>query len=94
MSTTSLKLPQDVKQLVIAAAKHQGISPHAFMVGAIRAAATNAEKRAQFVAGAAAARVEAVESGEGYAAGDVHAYLRAKVHGQPVDKPKATAWRK
>lgn len=94
MSTTSLKLPQDVKQLAISAANHQGISPHAFMVGAIRAAATNAEKRAQFVAGAVVARAEAVESGEGYAAEDVHAYLRAKVHGQSVGKPKATAWRK
>lgn len=94
MSTTSLKLPQDVKQLAITAAKQQGISPHAFMIGAIRAAATNAEKREQFVANAVTARVEAVESGEGYAAEDVHAYLRAKVHGQPLDKPKATVWRK
>lgn len=94
MSTTSLKLPQDVKQLAMTAAKHQGISPHAFMVGAIRAAATNAEKRQQFVAGAVAARAEAVESGEGYAAEDVHAYLRAKARGQPVGKPKATAWQK
>lgn len=93
MSTTSLKLPQDVKQLVASAANRQGISPHAFMVGAIRAAATNAEKREQFVAGAVAARAEAVESGEGYAAEDVHAYLRAKVHGQSVDKPQATVWR-
>lgn len=93
MSTTSLKLPQDVKQLAISAANHQGISPHAFMVGAIRAAATNAEKRQQFVADAAAARAEAVESGEGYAAEDVHTYLRAKVDGQSVDKPKAKVWR-
>jgi predicted transcriptional regulator len=93
MATTSLKLPQDVKQLAVTAASHQGISPHAFMVGAIRAAATNAEKRERFVAGAAAARVEAIESGEGYAAEDVHAYLRAKVQGQSVEKPKAKAWR-
>ena len=93
MSTTSLKLPTDVKQLAITAAKRQGISPHAFMVSAIRAAATNAEKRAQFVAGAVTARADAIECGEGYAAEDVHAYLRAKVHGQSVDKPKAKVWR-
>lgn len=92
MSTTSLELPQDVKQLVIAAAKHQGVSPHAFMVSAIRAAATNAEKRERFVAEATAAKTEAVESGEGYAAEDVHAYLRAKAQGQNVDKPKAVLW--
>lgn len=93
MSTTSLKLPTDVKQLAIAAAKLQGISPHAFMVSAIREAAKNAEKWKQFVAGAVAAKAEAIQSGEGYAAEDVYAYLRAKVHGQPVDKPKAKAWR-
>lgn len=93
MSTTSLKLPQDVKQLAITAAKNQGISPHAFMIDAIRVAATNAEKRGQFVASAIAARTEAIESGEGYAAEDVHAYLRARVRGQFVDKPKAKVWR-
>lgn len=94
MSTTSLKLPQDVKQLAITAAKHQGISAHAFMVGAIRTAATNAEKRDQFVADAVAARTETVDSGEGYAAEDVHAYLRARTHGEPINKPKAKVWRK
>lgn len=93
MATTSLKLPQDVKQLVITAAKHQGISPHAFMVDAIRTAATSAEKRERFVAGAIAARAQAIESGKGYAAKDVHAYLRTKIRGQSVDKPKAKVWR-
>jgi len=39
MATTSLKLPDEVKQLAVAAAKHQGITPHAFMVDAIRVAA-------------------------------------------------------
>jgi uncharacterized protein (DUF1778 family) len=43
MSTTSLKLPEDVKQLAAAAAKEQGVTPHAFMVEAIRAAAAHAE---------------------------------------------------
>lgn len=94
MSTTSLKLPQDVKQLAITAANHQGISPHAFMVGAIRDAATNAEKRNRFVADAVAARAEAIECGEGYAAEDVHAYLRARTQGEPVKRPEAKVWRK
>jgi predicted transcriptional regulator len=94
MSTTSLKLPQDVKQLAVTAAKHRGISPHAFMVGAIRTAATNAEKRDQFVADAVAARTETVQSGEGYTAEDVHVYLRVRAHGKPINKPKGKVWRK
>lgn len=93
MSTTSLKLPEDVKELAVAAAKRQGISPHAFMVDAIRTAAVVAEKRAAFVADAAASRAETLESGKGYAADEVHAYLRSRARGKTTARPKARAWR-
>lgn len=93
MSTTSLKLPEDVKQLAAAAAKQKGVTPHAFMVDAIRAAATNAERRAQFVADAVVSRQEAVKSGKGYAAEQVHAYLRDRVQGKSARKPRAKTWR-
>src|SRR5262245_8037377 len=93
MATTSLKIPEDVKQLAVAAAKEQGISPHAFMVEAIRMAAANAEKRARFVADAVDARAEALESGKGHGADEVHAFLRARAKGKPLAKPKAKSWR-
>ena len=93
MSTTSLKLPEDVKQLAVAAAKQQGVSPHAFMVDAIRAAATAAERRAQFVSDAVASRAEAIKSDKGYAADEVHAYLRGRAQGKNVPKPRAKSWR-
>lgn len=93
MSTTSLKLPEDVKELAVAAAERLGITPHAFMVEAIRIAVANAEKRAQFVASAVAAREDAVASGKGYAAEEVHAYARARARGQSATKPKAKSWR-
>lgn len=93
MSTTSLKLPEEVKRLAVAAAKQQGVTPHAFMVDAIRAAATNAEKRAQFVADAIASREEALRSGKGYVAEEVHAYLRARAQGKLASKPRAKSWR-
>lgn len=92
MATTSLKLPDDVKQLAVAAAQQQGVSPHAFMVEAIRTAGVAAEQRAAFVADAEAARDEAVASGKAYAAADVHAYLQARVRGQLVPRPRAKAW--
>lgn len=93
MSTTSLKLPDDVKQLAVAAAKQQGVTPHAFMVDAIRAAGANAERRAQFIADAVTSRKETVKSGKGYAAEDVHAYLRTRVQGKSTPKPRAKSWR-
>lgn len=94
MSTTSLKLPEDVKQMAVSAAKHRGVTPHAFMVDAIRLAATAAEQRARFVAEAEAARTETLKSGKGYAAADVHAYLRARVRGKVGARPKARSWRR
>lgn len=93
MSTTSLKLPEDIKQLAVAAAKRQGVTPHAFMVDAIRVAAVAAEKRAAFVSDALASRAETLESGKGYAADEVHAYIKARARGKTVSKPKARAWR-
>jgi hypothetical protein len=93
MTTTSLKLPEEVKQLAVAAAQQHGVTPHAFMVEAIRAAAIAAERRAVFVADAQAARAEALESGKAFDADDVHAYLRARAQGQAVPRPKARTWR-
>jgi hypothetical protein len=49
--------------------------------------------RAAFVADAMAARAEAVSSGEGFHASDVHAYVRARVRGNAAPTPKAKSWR-
>ena len=93
MSTTSLKLPDDIKRLAAAAAKEQGVTPHAFMVDAIRNAAVAAKLRAEFVADAEMARAEAMKSGKGFPVSEVHAYLRARVRGLKAPKPKAKSWR-
>lgn len=93
MSTTSLKLPDDVKDRAIAAAKRRGVTPHAFMVEAIRLAASAAERRAEFVAVAVSARKATKQTGIGYLARDVGSYLRARAHGKAAPKPKAKPWR-
>ena len=93
MTTTSLKLPDELKQRAIAAAEHQGVSPHAFMVEAIARAATAAERRAGFLADARAARDDMLASGKGYDADAVHDYLKARIAGGKPAKPKAKSWR-
>ena len=93
MSTTSLKLPDDLKEQVAAAASSQGITAHAFMVEAIRTAATAAENRARFVAEALAARKAMLKSGRGFDADEVHAYVRARASGKAASRPKAKPWR-
>lgn len=93
MSTTSLKLPDELKQRAVSAAQKQGVSPHAFMVNAIEQAATTAECRASFLADALAAREQMLRTGKGYDADEIHAYLRARVSGKKAVKPKARTWR-
>ena len=93
MSTTSLKLPDELKQRAIAAAEKKGLSPHAFMIHAIDQAATAAEQRASFVSDAQAAREQMLTTGKGYDAAEVHAYLKARLSGDKPAKPKARSWR-
>jgi predicted transcriptional regulator len=93
MSTTSLKLPDELKQRAVAAAQEQGVSPHAFMVNAIEYAATAAERRAGLVTEARAAREKTLETGKGYDADEVHAYLKARIAGGKPARPKAKSWR-
>lgn len=92
MSTTSLKLSDELKQRAVAAAEKKGVSPHAFMVHAIEQAAAAAERRTSFVSEAQAAREQMLKTGKGYAVSEVHAYLKARIAGKKSAKPKARSW--
>ena len=93
MSTTSLKLPDELKQRAVDAAHELGISPHAFMVDAIRQAAHAVEQRAAFVAQARDARAGMLDEGQGYAADEVRAYLRNRLKNGEATRPAKTPWR-
>lgn len=92
MATTSLKLPDELKQRAIAVAEQQGISPHAFMVSAIEQAASAAELRLSFVGSALAARDQMLKTGEGYDADDVRTYIQARIAGQNPQRPALKKW--
>jgi predicted transcriptional regulator len=94
MSTTSLKLPEELKQRAAMAAQELGISPHAFMIDAIRQAADAVEQRSQFIAQAQTARAEMLQTGLGHDANDVRSYLRQRLTGNQADRPAAKPWRK
>lgn len=93
MTTTSLKLPDALKVRAAAIALERGVTPHAFMVEAITMATAAAEQRASFVAEALAAQAQMIETGKGYDAEDVHAWLRARAAGQSSRKPRLKSWR-
>ncbi|NHZ89531.1 hypothetical protein F2P45_10965 [Massilia sp. CCM 8733] len=93
MPSTSLELSAQLKERVVAAAERLGISTHAFMVGAIRQATDAAEQRAEFVAQAQAALADMRETGLGYDAEDVRAYLRERLMHDKAVRPEPKYWR-
>ena len=66
MATTSLKLPDDLKEQATKAAAVLGLSPHAFMVEAIKLATHNVELHLAFLAQAYVARKQTIKTGKAY----------------------------
>jgi predicted transcriptional regulator len=93
MTTTSIKLPDELKARAVAIAQERGVTPHAFMVEAIAVATAVAEQRASFVAEALGAQAQMLDTGKGFDADDVHAWLRARTAGQTARKPRLKSWR-
>ncbi|MGP1678231.1 MAG: hypothetical protein ACTS6J_13855 [Burkholderiales bacterium] len=52
------------------------------------------KRHRSFLDGAALADVAVQKSGVGYAMADVHAYVAAKVRGEPAKRPSPVKWRK
>lgn len=93
MASTSLKLPEDLKEKATVAAQQLGMTPHAFMVEAIRQATVAAEQRKEFLAEAKQARALMLETGAGYDAGDVRAYLERRLDQPGAERPPLKQWR-
>lgn len=88
MATTSLKLPDALKERVIKLAEVSGKTPHAFMLEAITAEIERSEKYQQFLARAQASKLDFDETGMAYDGEEVHAYFRAKIQGVTLPKPE------
>lgn len=88
MSTTSLKMSAQLKQRAAAIAKKKGVSPHAFLIGAIEAATEAEEARWRMLETARKALERTRETGTGYAADDVHRYIRSRLKGENGKKPQ------
>ena len=87
--TTTLKLPEELKDRVVSAATAAGKTPHAWMVEAIEAQASLAQRRKAFVASALKAEQEVAQYGLVYDADEVFSYILAKAEGKRAAKPKA-----
>jgi predicted transcriptional regulator len=89
MSTTTIRLPHDLKARVLAAAKRAGKTPHSFILEAIAEKADEAERRGDFhdVAEKRYSRIAA--SGKTIPWSEMRAYLEHRVAGKKARRPAA-----
>jgi predicted transcriptional regulator len=86
-TTTTLKLPDDLKTRIAPLAEAVGKTPHAWMVEALEAQTALAEMRELFIADAQASAAQIDAGGPLYAAEDVHAYIVARASGTAARRP-------
>ena len=89
MSTTTIRLPDELKARVAAAAERAGTTPHSFILEAIAEKAQDEERRHEFQQVAEQRYAEIVASGKTIAWEEMRQYLVQRVAGQPARRPKA-----
>jgi len=87
-SSTTLKIPEELKRRVTDAAAAAGQSPHAFMVEAIALQTQFAERRREFVGSALTAEQEVAQYGLVHDGDEVLSYLQARLSGGSAKRPR------
>ena len=87
-ATTTIKLPDDLKQRIAPLAEAAGKTAHAWMVEALERQAAMAEAREAFLQEAEASAAEIDAGGALFAAEDVAAYLLSRAAGKAPARPK------
>lgn len=89
MSTTTIRLPEDLKARIASAAERAGKTTHSFILEAIAEKAEQEELRAGFDAEADARFTKIVSSGKTIPWSDMRQYLEGRVAGKQVPRPVA-----
>lgn len=89
MSTTTIRIDEDLKARVASAAERAGKSAHAFIVEAIEQTVEQAEADDEFHRLADARWAKVLATGETVAWDEAKAYLEARARGERPDRPKA-----
>lgn len=85
----SLRLPEDVKRRIARLARAQDLTPHGFMLEAIREKVEAEEARAAFHGEAKRRLARMKRTGAGIPADEVFEYLKQRAAGRSVERPKA-----
>lgn len=86
--TTSLKLPENLKDRVGKVASRVEQTPHAYMVQAISEKVARDEKRQSFWQDGLKSLEEFKRTGIAYSLEDVEKYIIAKAQGKKIRRPK------
>lgn len=89
VSTTTIRMPEDLKARVAAAAKRSGTTAHSFMLEAIAEKAEQAELRADFDSVAEERYARIVDSGKSISWNEMRVYLEQRLAGKSVKRPPA-----
>jgi predicted transcriptional regulator len=89
MSTTTIRLPDDLKVRVAAAAKRAGTTAHGFILQAIAEKTDEEERRNEFHEVAAKRYAAIVATGKTVPWSEMRAYLAGRVAGKKARRPTA-----
>jgi predicted DNA-binding protein len=87
MSTTTIRIPEELKARVAAAAERAGTTAHSFILEAIAEKAEQAERRTDFYAVADKRYANLVASGKTIPWEKMRAYLESRIAGAPDKRP-------
>ncbi len=94
MSTTTLRLPDELRARIVKLAEKSGKTAHGVMLDAIAQKVEEEELRASFHGEADTRFAEMIESGVGIPWHDMRAYLMTRASGEAAQAPRARPWRK
>lgn len=89
MTTTTIRLPEELKTRVAAAAKRAGTTAHGFILDAIAEKAAQEELRAGVEAAAEERYAGVVASGKTIPWQEMRGYLEARLSGKAAKRPVA-----
>lgn len=89
MSTTTIRLPDDLKARVAAAAERAGTTSHNFILEAIAEKTEQEERRGAFEVEAEQRYANIVASGKSIPWSEMRTYLEDRLAGKKVSRPRA-----
>ena len=89
MSTTTIRLPADLKARIATVAKLAGTTSHSFILDAIAEKAEQEERRVEFHDVAVKRYAGIVASGKTIPWNEMRRYLEDRIAGKPAARPRA-----